>query len=250
MNAPATDEIILYGFPMSTYVCVARLALHAKGLEYRFHDVENEIHDPVHLARHPFGRVPALQHADFWLYETSAIALYVEERFPGPRLLPADVRLRAQCHQWISNLNSYFYPYMIYYLVHERVVFRALGIPADEEVVAAALPKIEHALTVFENALRDEAYVVGDTPTLADYFLLPALTALTFTAEGTEQLGRCAKVRAWLDRMGRLPVVAEFRSTLPPFAPIEHARRWVTEHRPAVRRVDATPARERLAGTM
>jgi glutathione S-transferase len=236
MNTSTTDQLILYGFPMSTYVCVARLALHAKGVRYRFHDVESEIYSSGHLARHPFGRVPALQHGDFWLYETSAIALYVEEQFPGPRLLPVDGKLRARCHQWISNLNSYFYPYMIYSLVHERTVFRDLGIPADEDVVSAALPKIEHALAVLENALTGDAYVVGDAPTLADYFLLPTLTALSFTAEGSEQLGRCAKVRAWIERMGKLPTVAEFRSTLPPFAPIEHARRWVTEHRPAVRR--------------
>ena len=38
---------------------------------------------PIHLERHPFGRVPALQHDDFMLYETSAIAAYVDDVFPG-----------------------------------------------------------------------------------------------------------------------------------------------------------------------
>ena len=39
---------------------------------------------------HPFGRVPALQHDDFVLYETNAIAAYIDDVFPGPKLTPAD----------------------------------------------------------------------------------------------------------------------------------------------------------------
>jgi glutathione S-transferase len=51
---------------------------------------------PVHLEQHPFGRVPALKHGDFMLYETNAIAAYVDEVFPGPRLTPDDARKRAR----------------------------------------------------------------------------------------------------------------------------------------------------------
>src|SRR5260370_21297497 len=52
----------------STYV--VRLVLTQKDVGFRFHDTETEMHTPEHLARHPFGRVPALQHGDFVLYET------------------------------------------------------------------------------------------------------------------------------------------------------------------------------------
>ena len=41
-----------------------------------------------HLALHPFDRVPIFQHGDFTLYETSAIATYVDEAFEGPALSP------------------------------------------------------------------------------------------------------------------------------------------------------------------
>lgn len=231
----AAEEVVLYGFHRSTYVSAARMVLHAKGVAFRFQDVESDIYSEAHLLRHPFGRVPVLQHGDFWLYETSAIALYVEECFSGPRLLPTDPRERAKCHQWMSSLNAYFYPYMIYYLVHERVVFPDLGVAADEAVVAESLPRIERALIVLDRALRDQSYLVGDAPTLADYFMLPTLTALAFAPEGHELLGRFPVVTAWLTRMGKLPEIAAFRATLPPRGPIEHARRWATEHRPGVR---------------
>ena len=231
-SRPRAGAVTLYGFHRSTYVNVARLVLHAKGVPFTFHDTETEMHTEAHRERHPFGRVPVLQHSDFRLYETSAIVRYVDEAFEGPALTPADVHARAKMNQWIGSVDSYFYPYMIYYLVHERLVFAELGIEPNAAVVAAALPKCERALAVMDTELGDaRPYVVGEHPTLADYFLLPTLTALSFVPEGKELLGRFPKIRAWLARMGALPNMAQFRSTLPSPAPIEHARRWVTDHR-------------------
>jgi len=228
-------DLTLYGFPRSTYVNVARLVLIAKQVPFVFHDTETEMYTDEHLQRHPFGRVPALRHDDFWLYETSAIAQYVDESFDGPPLQPATPQRRAIGQQWISNVSAYFYPYMVYYLVHERVVFADLGIEADETVVADALPKIEHALRVMSDQLRHQSFIVDDAPTLADYFLLPSLSALAFAPEGQSMLERFPSVRNWLARMGELEAVIQMRATLPPRAPIEHARRWATEHRPGVR---------------
>jgi glutathione S-transferase len=61
---------------------------------------------PVHLALHPFDRVPILQNGDFTLYETSAIVAYLEEVFPTPSLLPETAEDRARMNQWISAVNS------------------------------------------------------------------------------------------------------------------------------------------------
>src|SRR5262245_52300656 len=90
------SNVTLFGFPRSTFVKVAGLILTARDVEYRFHDTEDEMYLPVHLERHPFGRVPALQHDDFMLYETNAIAAYIDDVFPGPKLTPADPRKRAR----------------------------------------------------------------------------------------------------------------------------------------------------------
>jgi len=139
---------IVYGFPRSTYVNIVRLVLVHKEVPYVFHDLEPVMGKPEHLALHPFNRVPILQHGDFAVYETSAITAYVDEAFDGPRLTPQDARARARMNQWISAVNSYFYPYMIYHVTHERLVYPELGIASDEKVVAHALPKVEFALGV------------------------------------------------------------------------------------------------------
>ena len=114
------SDPIVYGFPRSTYVNIVRLILTHKDVAYTFEDLETVMGKQEHLALHPFDRVPILKHGDFTIYETSAIASYVDEAFAGPRLTPRDARARGRMNQWISAVNSYYYPYMIYHVTHER----------------------------------------------------------------------------------------------------------------------------------
>jgi glutathione S-transferase len=227
-----TDVTVL-GFPRSTYVHIIRLVLTHKGVPYTFRDLEPEMGSPAHLALHPFDRVPILQHGDFTIYETNAIATYVDEAFDGPALQPKEVRVRGRMHQWISSVNSYYYPYMIYHVTHERLVFPQLGIASDEKVVAHALPKIELALGVAEKALADGGgYLLGKELTLADFFLLPSTFAFGLTEEGKAMYPRYPAFSAWRERMEALPAVKRFRAGQPPRDPIEHARKWALSHRP------------------
>jgi glutathione S-transferase len=227
--------VVVYGFPVSTFVNVVRLVLTHKGVPFAFHDLEAEMGGPSHLALHPFNRVPILTHDGLRIYETSAIALYVDEVFGGPSLQPKDPRARAKMHQWMSALCSYYYPYMAYHLGHERIVFPALGIEPDEKVVSAALPRIQVALEVMERELEHERdLLVGDQLTLADLFLLPTLTTLGLTPEGQEMLGSKPLIGAWRRRMETLPSAVAVRASVVPHIgePVEHARRWVETHRP------------------
>ena len=139
-RCPIRSSTVFHEAPI---VNIVSLILTHKDVPYKFHDLEPVMGKPDHLALHPFNRVPILRHGDFTVYETSAIASYVDEAFDGPRLTPQDVATRARMNQWISAVNSYYYPYMIYHVTHERLVFPELGIASDEKVVAHALPKVE-----------------------------------------------------------------------------------------------------------
>ena len=232
-ESPAMTDVVVLGFPRSTYVHIVRLVLTHKGVPYTFRDLEPEMGSASHLALYPFDRVPILQHGDFTLYETSAIATYVDEAFEGPGLQPKDVRARARMNQWISTVNSYYYPYMIYHVTHERLVFPQLGIASDEKVVAHALPKVQRALDVLEKALSHGAdYIVGSELTLADFFMLPSTYAFGLTEEGKAMYPKYPLFCGWRARMETLPSVKRFRASLPPRGPIEHARKWAVSHRP------------------
>src|SRR5690242_6516058 len=191
---------IVYGFPRSTYVNIVRLIL---------------------------------THDDLIIYETSAIAAYVDEAFGGPRLTPQDVRARGRMNQWISAVNSYYYPYMIYHVTHERLVFPELGIASDEKVVAHALPKVELALGVLERELsHGQDYVLGSELSLADFFLLPSTFAFSLTEEGRKMYPKFAAFCRWRERMENLPTTIRLRAKLPLRQPIAHAREWANSHRP------------------
>src|SRR5881227_1902578 len=174
----AMTDVVVLGFPRSTYVHIVRLVLAQKGVAHSFRDLEPEMGSAAHLALHPFNRVPILQHGDFTLYETSAIVAYIDEAFDGPALQPKDVRTRARMNQWISAVNSYYYIYMIYHVSHERRVYPELGIASDEKVVAHALPKIAAGLAVAEQQLgHGKDYLLGPDISLADFYLLPSTYA-------------------------------------------------------------------------
>jgi glutathione S-transferase len=227
------SDVTLFGFPRSTYVQIAGLVLTHKEVPYAFHDLETEMNTASHVVLHPFERVPILRHGDFTVYETAAITSYVDDAFDGPKLTPADPRRRARMNQWISAINGYYYPYMIYHVSHERNVFPQLGIPSDENVVAHALPKVETCLQVMQRELSDGSeYLLGPELTLADFYMLPMIHAFGFSPEAQAMYPEFPAICAWRERMEALPTLKRFRAAQPPRTPIEHARRWVESHRP------------------
>ena len=227
------SEVTLFGFPRSVYVQMAGIVLTHKEVPYALHDLETEMNTRSHIVLHPFERVPILRHGDFTVYETSAIVAYVDDAFDGPKLTPSDPQTRARMNQWISAINGYYYPYLIYHVSHERNVFPQLGITPDEEVVAHAMPKVEVCLQVLERELsRSGAYLLGSDLSLADYFMLPIIHGFGFAPEGQEMYPGFPAICEWRERMESLPTMKRFRAAQPPRGPIEHARRWAVGHRP------------------
>ncbi len=96
-------------FWISPYAFTAYVALEEKGVAYDV--VELSLGDAEHkqeayLKRSITGRVPMLEHGDFTLAESSAIAEYVDEAFDGPRLFPAHPEERARARQVMAWLRS------------------------------------------------------------------------------------------------------------------------------------------------
>src|SRR5262249_18611430 len=65
---------------------------------------------PAGLREHAaIGRIPALQHGQFWLTESLAIAEYLDDTFPAPdypALFPADPEARGRARQVMSWLRA------------------------------------------------------------------------------------------------------------------------------------------------
>jgi glutathione S-transferase len=213
----STDKPIVFGAPYSVYVRVVRLALEEKGIDYELVPVDIFAADgppAEHLARHPFGKIPAFEHAGFGLYETGAITRFVDEVFDGPALQPADPRNRARMNQIISILDSYAYRTLVWDIYVERVSRPASGEAADEERIAAALPKAEVCLFALSELMDEAPWLAGPTISLADLHAAPMFAAFRLAPEGKRLVGHHDRLGRWWDRVSARP--SFLRTQVPP----------------------------------
>ena len=136
------------------------------------------------------------------LYETQAILRYLDRLVPEPALTPADPKRAARMDQ-VMNVNDWYLFHGVgNVIVFHRVVGpRVMGLTPDEAAIAAAMPR---ALTVFNelaHLLGDNSYFAGDTISLADLMVAPAVEFFTHTPEWSELGAPHANLVAWLTRM-------------------------------------------------
>jgi glutathione S-transferase len=193
----------LYGPGYSTYARAARLALEEKGVDYDLVEVDFIAAGmpDEHLARHPFAKVPALEHDGLMLYETVAIERYVDEAFDGPSLQPSNPGARARMTQIISIIDSYTYPRTVGDLVIQRLVQPMLGGTADESIIEAALPEVDKSMAELERLLGDQEYLAGSALSLADLHLAPIFAYFVATPESKAIMENKPALNAWWQRM-------------------------------------------------
>ncbi|RWD89054.1 glutathione S-transferase family protein [Mesorhizobium sp.] len=195
---------ILYGADYSVYVRIARMTLEEKGVDYELAPVDIFAADGIpawYLEHHPFGRIPAFEHDGFRLFETSAIARYVDEAFDGPPLQPADPRGRARVDQITGMLDAYGYRAMVWDVAVERLE----KTPADESLIADGLSQAETVLKVLTSLKAEGPWLLGDQLTLADLHAAPIIAYFVKVAEGRDLLARLADIEEWYMRVAARP---------------------------------------------
>lgn len=201
----------LYGASYSVYVRVARLALAEKGVDYALVPVDvfaTGGPPSEHVGRHPFGRIPAFEHGDFALYETGAIARYIDEAFPGPRLQPADLFERARCNQLISLADAYAYRCLVWDIYVERVERPAEGAYPDEARIAAALPMARTCLAAISELMGEHPWLAGPELSLADLYLAPMIDYFVRAPEGEAMMREHSRLAAWWEHIAARPSMA------------------------------------------
>ena len=206
----------LYGPAYRTYTRAARLVMEEKGVDYDLVEVDfigGGMPDE-HLARHPFGKVPAFEHDGLMLYETPSILRYVDEAFDGPSLQPSDAASRARMTQIISIIDSYTYPRTVGDLVIQRLVQPILGGTADESIIEAAVPEVDKSMREFERMLGDQEYLTGNALSLADIHLAPIFAYFADTPESKEILAGKPSLSAWWQRIASRDSMAKTKPQL------------------------------------
>ena len=191
----------IYGHPMSTCTRKVLTTLAENGLAYELELVDfakGEHKQPPHLARQPFGQIPAIDDNGFELYESRAICRYLDEKVGG-KLVPKDIQGRARMEQWISIETSNFTPHAMKFIYHH--VFKR---SQDEAVLGAAGTGLETALRVMDERLAASPYLAGDEFTLADICYMPYLEYVMATP-AKALITKHAHVAAWWTKISARP---------------------------------------------
>jgi len=105
-------SITLYYGSGSPYAWRAQLALEHKALPYERKVLSFSAGDtrkPEYVALNPRHRVPTLVDGDFVLYESNAIAAYLDAAYPGrgAPLFPGDARSQATVWRLMMEVDNY-----------------------------------------------------------------------------------------------------------------------------------------------
>jgi len=169
------SEFVLWGFDGSTYVRTVKMVLAAKSFtdfrQVQLNVLAGDPKTPEHLERHPFGKVPVLDHDGMRIIETSAIARYLNDVLPGRSLVPATAKDRARMDMTIGLIDSYAYGALLGGVTAFHLFPDFVG-GKNEAARAGGLENGRKALEFLMKTKGSSRFIAGDL-SLADFYLAP-----------------------------------------------------------------------------
>ena len=167
-NGGATMYTI-YGF-FTFNAAKVLLTAEELGLDYEYialDPTKGENKRPEHLARHPFGKIPVLEHNGNTFIESASICRYLSN-VNGKRLYSDDPVKAAHIDQTVDMMAQHIGRWMASYFWQEIVCNKLMGKDVDTSALAEADGFLKQQLPYIDGLLGQNAYLCGDELTLAD----------------------------------------------------------------------------------
>ena len=213
------SQVTIYGIPGSPYVRIPMLACEEKGVAYDLRPAPP--HSPEVLAIHPFGKIPAMRHGDFELFESKAIGTYLDRMFPGPRLIPEDARNAALAEQWVSAVNTVIDRTMVRTYLFSYIFPKTADGKPDRKAIEEVTPEVREQINLLDKAVAKTGYLAGDQFSFADINVMAILFYVRKFPEGSEAIAAAKNLAAYYDRNAERP---SFKNTIPPPPPAQQAK--------------------------
>ncbi|KAG6482798.1 probable glutathione S-transferase GSTF1 [Zingiber officinale] len=215
----ATVKVFIPAFSTASMRVI--LCLEEVGAEYERVDIDLYAGDhksPAHLARNPFGLVPAFQDGDLVLFESRAIGRYVLRKFKSSDVdllhgssleesAMVDVWLEVEAQQYDKAIFPIFYQALI--------IPRIFGGTTDEKVVEENLVKLGKVLDVYEARLSQTKYLAGDFFSFADLSHYPITHFAIKFPQVAPLFEARPHVKAWWESLESRPAVKKVAAKLP-----------------------------------
>ena len=206
-------EMTLWGFNGSTYVRTVKMLLAEKGCtefdQVPLNVLTGEPKQPEHLARHPFGKVPVLDHDGMRILETSAIARYLNDVLPGKSLIPATPQDRARMDMVIGLIDSYGYGALVGGVAAYHLFPDFVG--GKNDAMRQGGLENGHKLLELAMATKGSSPFIAGELSLADLYLAP----IAFYVSLTPDKDALFDVQGYAEWWTAIQALPSFASTQP-----------------------------------
>ena len=179
----------LYGFTVSNYFNMVKMALLEKDIDFEFVDTK-PTQEGDYLAKSPMGKVPCLETSEGFISETDVIFDYLEDLGQGQALMPASAYEKAKVRELIKQLE-------LYIELPARTCFAEafFGGTVSEETKDKARASLKKGVECIKRTGKFSPYIAGDTFTYADIMFMYSVSLA----------GACAKRVLDMDLLEDLP---------------------------------------------
>jgi glutathione S-transferase len=207
------SDITLWGFDGSTYVRTVKMLLAEKGVtqikQIPLNVLKGEPKAAEHLQRHPFGKVPVLDHDGMRLLETAAITRYLNDVLPGRSLIPASPKDRARMDMIIGIIDSYGYAALIGGVAAFHLFPDFVG-GKNEAMRKAGIENGRKTIELAMKAKGSSSFIAGQL-SLADLYLAP----IAFYVALTPDQDVVFDVDGFADWWTKIQALRSFKETQP-----------------------------------
>jgi len=207
------SKMTLWGFDGSTYVRTVKMLLAEKGYtdfeQVQVNVLAGEPRSAEHVARHPFGKVPVLDHDGMRILETSAITRYLNDVLPGKSLVPSTPKDRARMDMIIGLIDSYGYGAMVGGIAAYHLFPDFVG-GKNDSMRNAGLDNGKKVINLAMKTRGNSPFIAGDL-SLADLYLTPIAFYLSLTPDMPALLA----VEGFADWWKRIQALDSFKNTQP-----------------------------------
>lgn len=140
-------------------------------------------------------RIPCLLHGDVTVWDTLAIAEYLNETFPQAQMLPPEPVARARCRSVSGEMHSGFAN------LREALPMNLRLFRPDFTVWSAVQADIDRITEIWRECLTLSRgpYLFGATPTIADAMYAPVVTRFRSYDVAQDEIcdAFCRRIMAW-----------------------------------------------------
>jgi glutathione S-transferase len=165
--------IKLYGFAISNYYNMVKMALLEKGMEFEEVEVRPN-QEADYLSLSPMGKVPCIETEQGFLTETEVIIDYIDSLGLGPSFYPVDAFEKAKVRELIRYLELYIE--LPARRLYGDVFF---GRPASDTEKESVRKELKKGFAALAKLAKFSPYLAGDEMTYADFYFLFSVGLVT-----------------------------------------------------------------------